>query len=111
MIYNSPLKQKIPPHLIVWIIGFVAIALIGGSLTMDLSGMSSADQFVPVNWGCGLRILHTRDHSSALVTAFGASVISTGPPSRERSVTHVWKHDSPPPKRAAPDGLRLRPAR
>jgi hypothetical protein len=74
-------KAKIPPHLIVWIIGFVAIALIGGSLAMDLSGMSSADQFVLVNWGvAGLRIYLWLEGItlSALVTAFGASVISTG---------------------------------
>ena len=73
--------MKITPHYMLWVLGFVAIALIGGSLTMDLSGMSSADQFVVVNWGLsGLRIYLWLEGIvlAALVTAFGASVISTG---------------------------------
>lgn len=58
-----------------------AIVFIGASITMDLTGMSPADQFVVARWGFGgLRIYLWLEAFAlaGLVAALGAHVISTG---------------------------------
>ena len=74
-------KIRIAPHLILWMVGFVVVAFVAGSLTMDLSGVSAADQYVVARWGfAGLRIYLWLEGFvlAGIVTALGANVISTG---------------------------------
>ena len=73
--------MRVTPHILIWMLGFVAIAVAGGSLMMDLSGLSSADQFVLARWSFpGLRIYLWLEGTvlTAIVAALGAHVISTG---------------------------------
>jgi hypothetical protein len=81
MNYRQLRNLKLPPQILVWILGFVAVATIGGSLTMDLSGVSPADQYVVARWGFeGLRVYLWLEGAvlAAIVTALGAHVIGTG---------------------------------
>lgn len=62
-------------------LGFGAVLLVGGSLTMDLTGTSNADQFVVAHWGfAGLRVYLWLEGAVlvAIVLALGAHVIATG---------------------------------
>jgi hypothetical protein len=67
--------------LLSWLTGFIAIALIGGALTIDLTGFSAADRFMIAHWGFrGLR-LYLWFEAGVLVTivaAIGWSAITTG---------------------------------
>lgn len=66
---------------LIWVAGFVAVAVIGGALAMDLSGMSSADRFIISRWSFrGLRIYLWFEAGVlvAVVTALGWSAINTG---------------------------------
>lgn len=77
----SPNKFLDPANLLAWMLGFIAIVLIGSSLAMDLTGMSAADQYVIARWGFpGLRIYLWLEGAllSAIVAAFGAHVIAGG---------------------------------
>ena len=64
-----------------WMAGFVAVAVIGGSLAIDLSGFSAADRFIVARSGFrGLRV-YLWFEAGVLVTiviALGWSAISTG---------------------------------
>jgi len=74
-------RRQYATQLLIWTAGFIAVALIGGSLTMDLSGVSAADQYVVTRWGfSGLRIYLWLEALMlvAIVTALGAHVIATG---------------------------------
>jgi len=74
-------RLRITPQIVVWMLGFVAIALIGGSLTMDLSGQSAADLFVIERWSFeGLRIYLWLEGFllAVIVAALGAHVVKTG---------------------------------
>lgn len=62
-------------------LSFVAIAVIGGSLVMDLSGRSTADSFVLSRWSFpGLRAYLWLEGGLlvAIVTTLGTHIISTG---------------------------------
>ncbi|HEX6629344.1 MAG TPA: hypothetical protein VF105_15445 [Gemmatimonadaceae bacterium] len=49
-------RKAITTALLIWLAAFISITVIGGSLTMDLTGMSGADQYVVSHWGFrGLR--------------------------------------------------------
>ena len=67
--------------LLFWLTGFIAIAVIGGALTIDLTGFSAADRFMIAHWGFrGLR-LYLWFEAGVLVTivaAIGWSAITTG---------------------------------
>ena len=66
---------------VLWIVGFVAVAVIGGSLVMDLSGESAADVFVVTRWSFpGLRIYLWLEAFTlvGIVTALGFHVASVG---------------------------------
>ena len=67
--------------LLFWVTGFIAIAVIGGALTIDLTGFSAADRFMVARWGFrGLR-LYLWFEAGVLVTivaAIGWSAITTG---------------------------------
>ena len=67
--------------LLFWVTGFIAVAVIGGALTIDLTGFSAADRFMIARWGFrGLR-LYLWFEAGVLVTivaAIGWSAITTG---------------------------------
>ena len=72
---------RLPPPVAIWVASAVTIALIGGSLIMDLSGHSDADQFVVARWSIGaLRIYLWLEGGvlAAVVTAVGVHVITVG---------------------------------
>lgn len=74
-------QLRITPQIVVWMLGLVAIALIGGSLTMDLSGQSAADLFVIERWSFeGLRIYLWLEGFllAVIVAGVGAHVVTTG---------------------------------
>jgi len=74
-------KLRITPHILIWMLGFIAVAVVGGFLMMDLSGLSAADQFVLARWSFpGLRIYLWLEGAllAAIVTALGVHVFSTG---------------------------------
>jgi hypothetical protein len=65
----------------VWLLGLIAVAVIGGSLVMDLSGQSSADEYVIARWSMeGLRLYLWLEGGllTAIVGALGAHIISVG---------------------------------
>jgi hypothetical protein len=71
----------IPRPVAVWLLGLLAVALIGGSLVMDLTGESAADQFVLTRWSFnGLRAYLWLEGAllSGVVAALGAHVASSG---------------------------------
>ncbi|OLE53759.1 MAG: hypothetical protein AUG74_20970 [Bacteroidetes bacterium 13_1_20CM_4_60_6] len=74
--YKTRLRQ-----LLFWVTGFIAVAVIGGALTIDLTGFSAADRFMIAHWGFrGLR-LYLWFEAGVLVTivaALGWSAITTG---------------------------------
>ena len=67
--------------LLFWVTGFIAVAVIGGALTIDLTGFSAADRFLISRWGLrGLR-LYLWFEAGVLVTivaAIGWTAITTG---------------------------------
>src|SRR5256885_16763028 len=67
--------------LLFWVTGFIAVAVIGGALTIVLTGFSAADRFMIARWGFrGLR-LYLWFEAGVLVTivaALGWSAITTG---------------------------------
>ena len=68
-------RLRVAREVTVWMLGFIAIVFIGGSLTMDLSGQSAADVFVIQRWSFeGLRIYLWLEALvlSAIVAALGA---------------------------------------
>src|ERR1041385_7594469 len=77
----APLGRERLRMLLFWMAGFVAIAVIGGSLTMDLSGFSAADQFVVSHWrmrGLRLYLWFEAGVLVSIVVAIGWSAINTG---------------------------------
>ena len=67
--------------LLLWMAGFVAIAVIGGALTLDLTGISTADRFMVSHWGFrGLRLYLWFEVGVlfAIICAIGWSAIDTG---------------------------------
>ena len=79
---NPLLKAtRIPGPAVIWLLGFIAIALIGGSLTVDMTGQSAADQFILARWSFeGLRVYLWLEAGVlvAVVAALGFHVLSTG---------------------------------
>jgi hypothetical protein len=69
------------PPIAIWLVGFIAVALIGGSLTVDMTGQSAADQYILARWSFeGLRIYLWLEAGVlvAIVAALGFHVVSTG---------------------------------
>ena len=81
MLSAAPMSAARLRLLLFWMAGFVAIAVVGGLLTMDLSGVSVADRFIVSHWSFrGLRI-YLWFEAGVLVTlviAVGWSAINTG---------------------------------
>ena len=82
MIGNAvPLTGARLRTLLLWMSGFVAVAVIGGALAIDLSGMSAADRFIISRWSFrGLRVYLWFEAGVlvAVVAALGWSAINTG---------------------------------
>ena len=77
------IKQNLrfTPSAAIWLASFVTIVLIGGSLIMDLSGQSGADQFIVSRWSIGaLRIYLWLEGGllAGVITALGVHVVSVG---------------------------------
>jgi hypothetical protein len=71
----------LPRPAAIWLLGFVAVALIGGSLTLDMTGESAAAQYVLARWSVeGLRIYLWLEGGllAGIVAALGMHVVSTG---------------------------------
>jgi hypothetical protein len=79
---NAFLKNpRIPQPAAVWLLAFIVVALIGGSLVMDLTGESAADQFVLARWSLsGLRAYLWLEGGvlAGVVAALGLHVVSGG---------------------------------
>lgn len=74
-------KVNVPLPALVWLLGFVVIAVLGGSFITDLSGESNADRFVLTHWSFdGLRIYLWLEGGLliAVVAALGIHVVSIG---------------------------------
>src|SRR5256714_10986272 len=66
--------------LLFWVTGFIAIAVIGGALTIDLTGFSAADRFMVARWGFrGLR-LYLWFEAGVVVSIIPATGRGGGPP-------------------------------
>ena len=79
-IRTSP-RRAIATAFLIWLAAFISIAVIGGSLTMDLSGLSGADQYVVSRWGFrGLRWYLWLEAGVlvAIVASLGWHVIGVG---------------------------------
>jgi hypothetical protein len=79
--HHHLLKQLTRTPLVIWLTGFVTIAVLGGSLTVDLTGTSAADQFVVSRWSFeGLRIYLWLEALVfvATVASLGLHVVSVG---------------------------------
>ena len=81
MLSTAPMSAARLRLLLFWMAGFVAIAVVGGLLAMDLTGFSAADRFIISHWSFrGLRI-YLWFEAGVLVTlviAVGWSAINTG---------------------------------
>lgn len=76
-----PLDKGRLRTLLLWMAGFIAVAVIGGSLTMDLSGFSAADRFIVSHWrmrGLRLYLWFEAGVLVSIVVAIGWSAINTG---------------------------------
>jgi hypothetical protein len=65
----------------VWLVGFILVVLIGGSLTADMTGQSAADQYILARWSFEeLRIYLWLEAGVlvAIVATLGCHVVSTG---------------------------------
>lgn len=74
-------KVKVPLPAVIWLMGFVAIAVLGGYFMLDLSGQSSADQFVLARWSFdGLRVYLWLEGGLliTIVAALGFHIVSVG---------------------------------
>jgi len=72
---------RVPRPAAIWLLGFILIALIGGSLTVDMTGQSAADQYILARWSFeGLRVYLWLEAGllTAVVAALGVHVVSTG---------------------------------
>ena len=80
--FAAPLDNKARMRiLLLWVAGFVAIAVIGGALTLDLTGSSAADRFMISHWGFrGLRLYLWFEVGVlfAIICTIGWSAIDTG---------------------------------
>ena len=75
------INPRILRPLAVWLLGFVAVALIGVSMAVDLTGQSAADRYVLSRWSFeGLRVYLWLEGGvfAGMVAALGAHIVSTG---------------------------------
>jgi hypothetical protein len=76
-----PMMRRILQPAAIWLLGFIAVALIGASLTLDMTGESAAAQYVLARWSFeGLRVYLWLEGGllAGIVAALGMHVVSTG---------------------------------
>ena len=81
MTNQSITRQNVPKPVLICLLGFVAVVAIGGALTVDLSGESSADRFMIAHWSFeGLRAYLWLEALVlvAIVASLGLHVVSVG---------------------------------
>jgi hypothetical protein len=74
-------KVNVPLPAVIWLLGFIAIAVLGSSFTSDLTGQSNADIFVLTRWSLdGLRIYLWLEGGLliTIVAALGIHVVAIG---------------------------------
>jgi hypothetical protein len=77
--FLNALKSR--PPVAIWLLAFIAVVLVGGSLTADMTGQSAADQYILARWSFeGLRAYLWLEAGVfvAIVIALGFHVIATG---------------------------------
>jgi hypothetical protein len=77
--FLNALKSR--PPVAIWLLAFIAVVLVGGSLTADMTGQSAADQYILARWSFeGLRAYLWLEAGAfvAIVIVLGLHVISTG---------------------------------
>jgi hypothetical protein len=87
----------------IWSLSFIAIAVIGGALLIDLTGLSAADSYVMARWGeSGLRVYLWVEGGllAAVVTAVGTHIISGGLGMARRGSAHLFGIPLPGNRRA-----------
>ena len=75
------INPRILRPLAMWLLGFFAVALIGVSMAVDLTGQSTADRYVLSRWSFeGLRVYLWLEGGvfAGMVAALGAHIVSTG---------------------------------
>jgi hypothetical protein len=89
--FLSAVKSR--PPLAIWLLAFIAVALVGGSLTSDMTGQSAADHYILSRWSfAGLRAYLWLEAGVfvALVIALGFHVIATGLAVSRRGQSRVF---------------------
>lgn len=84
---------KSRPPLAIWLLAFLAVVLVGGSLTADMTGQSAADQYILGRWSFeGLRAYLWLEAGVfvAIVIALGFHVIATGLAVTRRGQSRVF---------------------
>ena len=74
-------SSVIPRPIAIWLVGFIAVAAIGTSIAVDLTGQSAADQYVLARWSFGgLRAYLWLEGGvfAAVVAALGIHIASSG---------------------------------
>lgn len=84
---------KSRPTVAIWLLAFIAVVLVGGSLTADMAGQSAADQYILARWSFeGLRAYLWLEAGVfvAIVIALGLHVIATGLAVTRRGQSRVF---------------------
>jgi hypothetical protein len=77
----------------VWLLGFIAVVLVGGSLVVDLSGESAADRYVLALWSVGgLRAYLWLEGGllAGIVAALGVHVVASGLAVKRGGQSHLF---------------------
>ena len=77
--FLNAIKRR--PPLAIWLLAFIGVAVVGGSLTADMTGQSAADQYILARWSFeGLRAYLWLEAGVfvAIVIALGFHVVATG---------------------------------
>ena len=77
----------------VWLLGLIAVVLVGGSLMMDITGESAADAYVLTRWSVdGLRVYLWLEAGllAAIVAALGIHVVASGFAIKRGGQTHLF---------------------
>ena len=72
---------KSRPPIAIWLLAFIAVVLVGGALSADMTGQSAADQYILARWSFeGLRVYLWLEAGVfvAIVIALGFHIIATG---------------------------------
>jgi hypothetical protein len=77
----------------VWLLGLVAVVVVGGSLMTDMTGESAADAYVLARWSVeGLRVYLWLEAGllAAIVAALGIHVVASGFAIKRGRQSHIF---------------------